>query len=370
MKIALLNSRKPRRFGPDEPWLRSTLRLGYEIARQGHVLCTSVGTIGYECALFGAAMGGGSIEAFVSPDAASSVMDCLPPKTASDERLSIRFLSSDSAEQPNAEVARDRAVMDAADLVIAVAIRAGGHMESLLRARFDQGKLVQVAAPWDDGPLTRGNRRLAESGVPHIDPSLLHALQDQESFVEVEHRPWDSFFPEWKTSRLSGPTLAHFTRAAEGPWPEQTRGEYLEDLWYGGMRARRDGEAALRRILTMGTLRASSRLIRGGHAVVSLTAAAPERIGELYRYRPHLVRWDFEPWGMVFDRDWLVKQGARPVHYLPGSSFRTLSTDERPWFQKHEPPGCDYSMEEEWRVLGDLNFADAPRDVVRIVAGG
>ena len=343
------------------------MRLGYEIGRQGHVLCSSVGTIGYECALFGAAMGGGTIEAFVSPDAASSVMDCLPSKTACDQRLTIRFVPS---AQANPELARDRAVMEAADLVIAVAIRAGGHLESLLRARFNQGRLVQVVAPWDDGPLTRGNRRLAESGVPLIDRELLRAVQEPESFVETKHRPWDSFFPEWKTSRLSGPTLAHFTRAVDGPWPGQTRGEYLEDLWYGGMRARRDGEAALRRILNMGTLQASSRLIRGGHAVVSLTAAAPERIGELYRYRAHLVRWDFEPWGIVFDRDWLVEQGARPVHYVPGSSFRTLSTEERPWFQKHEPPACDYSVEEEWRVLGDLNFAAAPRDVVRIVAGG
>jgi hypothetical protein len=135
------------------------------------------------------------------------------------------------------------------------------------------------------------------------------------------------------------------------------------------MRARRDASAALWRILQTCTLQASSRLIRGHFPVVSFTAVSPARIDELHRYRSHLVRWDFEPWGIVFDRDWLAKQNAHPVRYLPSTAFRNLAPTEKALFQKHEPPDCDYSMEEEWRIAGDFHFAHAPKDVVRIVCG-
>jgi hypothetical protein len=135
------------------------------------------------------------------------------------------------------------------------------------------------------------------------------------------------------------------------------------------VRARRDASAALRRILQSSVLKASSRLIRGRSPAVSFTAVSPDRIEELHRYRAHLVRWDFEPWGIVFDRDWLAKRHARPVEYLPSASFSLLASADRPWFQKHEPPACDYSKEEEWRIIGDFDFADAPKDAVRLVLG-
>jgi hypothetical protein len=89
----------------------------------------------------------------------------------------------------------------------------------------------------------------------------------------------------------------------------------------------------------------------------------------LRRYRSHLIRWDFEPWGIVFDRDWLVRCGARPVNYLPSQSFKKLEEHEQPFFQKHEPPECDYSAEEEWRIQGDLDFSAAPPDAIRLVLG-
>lgn len=367
MKIALVNSRKPRRFRPDEPWLRWTMALGHAIARCGHTLCASVGTIGYESALFGAAMGDGNLEAFVTKGTEQDVADCLPRK-ASANVVSVRILPEGAA---NAEVERDRAIMDVADIVIAVAVRAGGHMESLLRARLEAGRRLEVVFPCDDGPHFRGNRKLLELGAPPVDEHLLQVAREYLDSRPIEEHTldWGSFFPEWRTSPLARPTLAHFTRSADGPWPGQARWEYLEDLWHGGLRARRDGAAALWRILQSSTLKASSRLIRGRHPVVSFTAVSPERIGELYRYRPHLIRWDFEPFGVVFDRDWLAKRNVHPVKYLPEASFRTLSPDEKPWFQKHEPPGCDYTMEEEWRHLGDLDFSDAPRDAVRIITG-
>jgi hypothetical protein len=101
--------------------------------------------------------------------------------------------------------------------------------------------------------------------------------------------------------------------------------------------------------------------------VVSFTAVHPDGLAHLHRYRPHLVRWDFEPYGLVFDLHWLKKAGAQPVRYLPQADFKHLPPEERPWFQKHEPPACDYSAEEEWRVAGDFSFSGAPEDMIRMI---
>lgn len=364
MKIALVNSRKPRRVCPTESWLSWTMALGYAIARAGHTLCTSVGTLGYEAALFGAAMGGGSLEVFVSENEPAHLTNYLPSAAQLNCLITHRSGSSD--------VQRDRDVIDAAELVIAVAIRAGGHMESLLRARWDAGKPVQVVRHEEQTATWRGSRNLANLGVPDVDTQLLTLAQENmacRTMVSPEQLDWTRFFPSWRETPLTTPTLAHFTRSTDGPWPGQSPAEYLEDLWIGGTRARRDAPATLMRILQSSTIVGSSRLIRGAFPVVSLTAISPEQVHALHRYRAHLIRWDFEPWGIVFDRNLLVQKNAHAVKYLPSSSYRNLPAEEKPYFQKHEPPHCDYSAEEEWRIVGNLDFSTAPRDAVRLVLG-
>jgi len=313
-------------------------------------------------------MGGGKIEAFVLRDEKVKLAECLP-MGAETNVISIQMLD---VRGVHGDVERDRVVMDAADLVIAVAIRSGGHMATLLRARYDAGKHVQAVMPFANDPIWRATHRLLNMGIPVIDEQLwrlAREFMESRASEGLDEPDWSSFFPAWRASPLRTPTLAHFTRGANGPWPGQTYAEYLEDLWHGGMRGRRDAPSALWRILQSSVLKASGRLIRGGFPVVSFTAASPEVLPELHRYRPHLVGWDFEPWGIVFDRDWLAKRHVRPVNYLPGHSFARLPVDEQPFFQKHEPPECDYSMEDEWRVLGDLDFSDAPKDAVRLVLG-
>lgn len=364
MKIAVVNSRKPRTLHPDDSWLSWTMALGHALALRGDTLCTSVGTIGYDAALFGAAKGGGKIESFVPAREESQVCAAFP-RDASQRNVVTRIIDAHDAR-------RDQEVMNSADLVIAVAIRAGGHMETLLRERWSAGKNLRVVLPPDDEPTWRGTRNLANLGVPPIDEDLAVLARKTLALrapVGPDELDWRLFFPAWRDEPLTTPTLAHYTRGASGPWPGQAYCDHLEDLWCGGQRARRDAPAALGRILRSSKLVASARLIRGRFPVVSFTAVSPDRIRELHRYRAHLGRWDFEPWGIVFDRDWLIKKQARSVRYLPSAAFDQLSRVERPWFQKHDPPACDYSGEEEWRVLGDVDFSDAPSDAVRLVLG-
>jgi hypothetical protein len=264
-------------------------------------------------------------------------------------------------------------VISGADLVIAVAVRRGGNMEALLRARWEAGGAVQVMPPFGPATETDGNRRLIERGLPRLEPDRLALLEDLDApgpWVHDDAQPdprIDAVEP-WTPGDAGRPMLFHYTRACEGPWPDQTRREYLEELWDGG--GHRDAAATLRRILRTGRLIASGRLIRGGYPVVSLTPVPPSILAELHRYRRHLIRWDFEPYGIAIDREWLEWQGAAPVHYLPPEAFAALPELERPWYQKHQPPRCDYSAEQEWRWRGDLELDAVPRWAMRRVEGG
>jgi hypothetical protein len=113
-------------------------------------------------------------------------------------------------------------------------------------------------------------------------------------------------------------------------------------------------------ILTSGRLLASGRWTGNGQPVVSLTAQPLARWPELRTYRPHLGRWDFEPYGVGLSRDRLEKLGGRPVIYGDRQTQAELETVERIWFQmartRRAGHAIDWTVEREWRVPGDIEL--------------
>ncbi len=374
MNVAILGSRKGRHVAPEAWWLRAAFALSGHLARAGHRVWTSAGNLPYASALYGAARAGGHVTAVTDSRHLPQLLECLPPGFDRDRLLDVRLLPE------GAGLARDQAITDAVDLAIAVAVRSGGQMAHLLHERWQNGKAVEILDP---GPVScaaaaatvpagddaAGNLELLDAGLPPLSPErrgVIEALPPPRG-PETPPAGLLDAFARWDADPLPGPILAHFTRACPGPWPGQPRWSYLEDLFTGGWRARRDTMATLSHILEERRIRASSRLIRGGHGVVSFTANRPEVVVGLHRYRRHLLRWDFEPCGLVFDRAWLERQGARPVEHLPADAYPELPAHRRPWFQKLALPACDYREEKEWRVLGDVDFGSVPSDAIRIV---
>lgn len=160
--------------------------------------------------------------------------------------------------------------------------------------------------------------------------------------------------------------LLHCTRRREGPWPDQSRDDYLAELILGSPSADRSPLAALRRILVERRIRASSLAIRGGYPVVSFTAESLENLPRLRAFRSHRHRWDFEPFGVAIRRDWLVSRGARPVIYGDSGDWDRLADVDRPFFQLHatrERSGrimADWTVEREWRSPADIDLTEIP----------
>ena len=181
--------------------------------------------------------------------------------------------------------------------------------------------------------------------------------------------------PLWE----SRPTLVHWTRAAQGPWPLQSWDDFwVQLLWNAhqdrppgghGSPLRRSSDrsalGALQRIVQQQRIFASSRCIRDGHRVVCLTALPPTEFAPVYRR--HRRRWDASGYGIAISRSWLAQMGARPVVYGDEQTWQQLQPGLRPFFQAEGKDG-QWRGEHEWRLAGDLLLSKAaPTDVQCIV---
>jgi hypothetical protein len=113
---------------------------------------------------------------------------------------------------------------------------------------------------------------------------------------------------------------------------------------------------------------ASARAIRGGTPVVSFTSIPLTELHRLRVFRPHRVRWDFQPYGICIRRPWLEQRETRPVRYAADQQWTDLSEDERPFFQldhtraRRGGATMDWTVEQEWRHLGDLTLQELPSE--------
>jgi len=158
--------------------------------------------------------------------------------------------------------------------------------------------------------------------------------------------------------------LTHCTRGTHGRWPDQTESDFLNELILGKVSRDRSALAALTRIVGQRRILATGEAIRTGTPVVSLTSVALTELRSLRQFRSHRGRWDFEPYGIAIDHDFLVKHGARPAIYGDEHVWDSLPAEDQPYFQRvgDEENSIDWRVEKEFRVLGDIELDSVPHD--------
>ncbi|MED5402193.1 MAG: hypothetical protein VX669_17525 [Planctomycetota bacterium] len=162
--------------------------------------------------------------------------------------------------------------------------------------------------------------------------------------------------------------LVHCTRECDGPWPGQSREEYLDNLILGRAESDHSVQCTLRRILIEGRLRAVSRPVRGAPPAVSFTSCPLEQLGSRRVFRPHRGRWDFEPYGLAISQDWLIARGARPVVYRDHPDLSGEDPFEQPAISEGNT-GIDWTGEQEWRHPGDIDLSLIPPDCGLVLVG-
>ena len=349
--VAIMMSRVRRLVLPDETWvagLRGVLR---KISAEPTELLLGDGTAGSE---------------FVRQ---AAVGLNLPYRLIPDP--------NPSATIPDQSVP-DQSLMDAADVVYVLHLRAGGNLHRLLHDRLEQGRsgviLVDLPNLQPKGLRNELCKKGAITWQPTSDEIRPFNWADSSSSAADQA---DELAPErWNVYRLypfppaeDWDFLTHSTRACPGPWPGDSFPQYVDSLLEARAEADHSALSALMRIVAQKKLIGSGRTIRGGDRVVSFTAIPLSELPTHRRFRPHRVHWDFEPYGICVRREWLRSRGARPVQYAEESAWPQLSEEQRSFFQRARgESGIDWTVEQEWRVKGDLCLHDVPpTDVILFV---
>ena len=407
-RVAVLNSRKPGRITPEERWPKVTGDLARKACAEGFDLVSSYGNLPYDLVSHIGNKLGAHVWV-VCPDgspfgmAEGSAPDSVFPGRAEmfdSERTTFVSLLPPSPKGFRREMAamRDRCVGNLAHEIRVAEIRARGNMEAVGRRALEQGKPVGVFAPGKFGASTGGNRNLLETegcgnvrrieayahaGLPPLStPSTCSAgsrpSASSGSATKGEGEVWKGnadakkairagFSNKARASRLAEPILVHYTRRCNGPWPGQTLEDYLEDVLGGAEDIEHTAFQTLQRILQEGRIRAGHRLIRGSVDTVSFTECEPGQIRRMIRWHSALVRWSFEPCGIVFPKDLLEEMGAVRALYGNDRTYDELDETQKFRFQYLDPRKTDWSREKEWRCKGDLILAPISRDRLRVI---
>ena len=317
----LLISRGERHPQPQTPWLRHTVSAVRACAANGEVLVAGLSRVAYETALWVTRKENGAAIVVLDREPESDLLATLPRS---------HLLIWPAKECPAREVQsrRDALIAQFSDRAWAIHVRSGGNMAKLAARLTARDVPVET---WPDS-----ERRDAKAVR-----KIRKATPVSESAPSISE--------QWNY-------LTHFTREPDGPWPGEPRTDYLNWLCSGAAGERRDGFAALCRILELQRIIGCGRLIPGGAPMVCLTALHPQTAYGSRRWRRGLLRWTFSPYGICIRRHALTD--ARPVHYVSDEAMKTEHPTAQSFLQRQKSGGFDWTQESEWRSPGDVDLSD------------
>ena len=129
-------------------------------------------------------------------------------------------------------------------------------------------------------------------------------------------------------------------------------------------------EDALGVLLTMvggGSIVGGNGMIRGGYRCICFTEAPLPAVATDLVKGGSFTR--YAPFGLMFEKQWVYGQGARPVIYQSDAEFNQLPEEMRWRHVRYEPtaiPPVDFTWEREWRLHQD-ELLFSPSDTVLVV---
>ena len=350
----ILNSRKSKSIGSDTPWLKKTAELTRYAIRNQWTMISSYGSISYLMVAWLARFSGLVI-------VCDSPLPFMIDGMHNDEFLKefsdifriekTLFLSGFSTgrlpEIKQRWRLRDQLAASLSDILIPCEITPSGNMSKILRIAEDSGKIVVKNVPGHElepSPAKKSNETIKTGPVA------------QQSEVVPAQNKFDPFSVS-VSARPKEILLTHYTRTCHGPWPGQTWSDYLRSLEHGDPGCSHTAFDTLRRIIQEKRIRSSSKWVRGNVPVVCLTEQVPEQFQVICKWRRGLMRKTFEPYGIAFRNNCLLRKGARKVTYICEDKFKTLSKESKVFFQLLSCSDLNWFEEKEWRIVNDLDFS-------------
>ncbi|TWU60393.1 hypothetical protein Poly51_06680 [Rubripirellula tenax] len=261
------------------------------------------------------------------------------------------------------KVSRDAAVITLSDRVDAIHVRKGGNVERHLRDRILRFRdaSTRVAVSVDSGDASQG---LIKDGA--IGWYLGGRDEDPAPDLPLDATQLPRGPTQWM--HTDGQWLVHCTRARQGPWPGETVDQYRDAVLTDHPRATRRGPIdALQRIVQSRSLIASAVTTAKNAPVVCFSSLPMAQILQRRCFRPHLGRWDYEPFGIAIRTSALIKMGVKPVIYGQPGDRSAMHPEDRYRFQAVGKT-YDWRSEREWRSKTGIDLGSLSPDDVRVFA--
>ncbi|MDA1163791.1 MAG: hypothetical protein O3B13_11870 [Planctomycetota bacterium] len=281
---------------------------------------------------------------------------------------------------------RDRAIAVLSDRLFVLSLRRNGHWWKILQAGlrdglWNHGSVRMVVGNWlctndiaDELQAAGAVRWHLSADVPAAESTATADHRKHSHATSAVNVPPDratserELLAELAQSQATNEWLVHWTREARSEWAGESRDDYLKSILLSDVDADRSAYGTVQRIISEQVIRASSGNTRVGADTVSLSGIPLATLVTRRVFRRHRGRWDFEHYGIGIRATLVRAVGGRPVIYGDESTWRSLSEGERLWFHpivsQSAVDHIDWSIEDEWRIAGDLRFGNAcPEDV-------
>ncbi len=249
------------------------------------------------------------------------------------------------------KLSRDAVLIALADRVDAVYVRRGGAIEQCLNVRLRDLKDASTRVAVSMTGKCAAERLIANGAIGWIGKdeisSDLELPPTGPSTIRSSDDAW---------TRTDGSWLVHCTRGCHGAWPSETWRQYRDSMLLGGRPSAQRGPLdALLRIIGSGRLCVGSGATRHTHPVVCFSAVPLRELLGRRCFRPHLGRWDYEPYGIAIRIEAAVKLGIQPVVYGCSSDRNSLPRAQR---YRFHPLGntYDWTSEREWRSPSTIDL--------------
>ena len=160
-------------------------------------------------------------------------------------------------------------------------------------------------------------------------------------------------------ARIGRRYLIHWTRASNGPWPDERAIDFyaavIESHTYP-----RSVFCTLMNILLNSRITATGTNMPDRTATVSLSGLPPTDTIPLMRWRARYRHMSFEPYGIGIARSLTEMLGLRQVRYADRRS--TAITEDDVWLTQSPGKRSDWRAEDEYRHRGDILLSDVPHD--------
>lgn len=326
---AILNSSQSKTPCGDDPWVINSMAAAKYLVERGYTAVTSLHLNTWEFSVYLIGEHGGA-QVIVSPIVGDDEGYDIFYRTADQFRLDRKKTAmvfvepeAESKKPKSTWFKRDMAVARMVDLLVPVSIRPGGKLEKLLA---ETGKDI-----------------LSDFRVDYSKPLAKPPGYDFSKAVFSEES-WDH--------------IIHWTRSHHGSWPGESKYDYYRRLANSGSEYPHNAFNTLKNMMIKKKIYASSEKIRKSIGSVGFSDLEPLSMLKWMRWLPKRVNWNFEPYGIAVKKEIAGQLGIRQVIYGNEDTYEQLPENLKPYFQSRGSAAVDWSEENEWRKIGDLDLND------------